>query len=192
MKLEHNMVVLLVLLIAFLGAVFGMNTAVLDKEDIIQNLTAEIQQLETENYFDSLPEEPWFHPLQAGVVSSRTGYRVNPMGGTDERLHKGIDLVAPMGAPVRAVKSGIVVEHWLAPGWHGNRLYTGHPVYGCVVVLQHKDFYSIYGHLSESYVHEGDRVTAGEIIGAVGNTGISTGPHLHFEIVVDPFEWLEQ
>lgn len=86
-------------------------------------------------------------------------------------FHSGIDLAAPPGTPVRACGAGTVTVIHSAWG------------YGLHVVIDHGGgISSLYGHLSEVDVAGGDYVTAGEVIGAVGSTGNSTGPHLHFEI----------
>lgn len=85
--------------------------------------------------------------------------------------HNGIDLRAATGTPVYAVSDGTVMEAKDNP--------TG---YGLYVALYHDDFGSLYAHLSKLLVKKGQRVKAGDIIGYSGNTGASTGPHLHFEI----------
>ena len=132
-------------------------------------------------------------PIAPVAVSSPVGYRANPMGGAEEYLHKGVDLVAPVGTPIRAVLAGIVTEHWLVPGWHWGKEYFGHPIYGAMVIIEHDNgLFSISGHLSATSVREGQKVIAGQEIGKLGNTGISTGPHLHFELVVSPLKYLEE
>jgi murein DD-endopeptidase MepM/ murein hydrolase activator NlpD len=127
-------------------------------------------------------------PLDEYWISSHSGYRDDPMGGREEsRLHKGVDLVASPGAPVRAAAAGVVVEHWPAP----NGFYQGHPIYGGLVVIDHLEgTYTLYGHLSQTFVREGERVEKGAVIGRQGSTGISTGEHLHFEVIVDPLAYL--
>ncbi len=110
-------------------------------------------------------------PLQIPlVVTSDYGYRNHPVTG-NYRLHEGIDFRAPTGTPVYASKAGKVTYAARKGG------------YGKTVSIQHEDDYSTsYGHLSRIYVSVGDFVRQGQVIGLVGNTGISTGPHLHFEI----------
>ncbi len=105
--------------------------------------------------------------------------------------HTGEDYAAPIGTDVMAAASGTVVE----AGYNG--------AYGNQVVIEHEDgYYTTYSHLSEIDVVVGQEVTAGDTIGAVGNTGNSTGAHLHFEVTqggdgwiggsfVDPHAWLE-
>ena len=141
---------------------------------------------------EQLRPPPYVPPLEELWISSGCGYRMNPMGGDTESLHKGVDLAGAVGTPVRAVRAGTVAEHWLVPGVHGGKLYRGHPVFGGYIVLDHGGgLFSCYGHLSETYVHEGWIVEAGQVIGALGETGIATGPHLHFELVVEPLGYLE-
>ena len=95
--------------------------------------------------------------------------------------HMAVDMAAEGGTPVRASDTGKVIK----VGWSDNG-------YGYRIVIDHGiDYVTIYAHLSEYYVEEGDIVTKSEVIGAVGSTGNSTGPHLHFEIrdygyLIDP------
>ena len=129
-------------------------------------------------------------PMDSFWISSGAGYRNDPMGGKEEiQLHKGMDLVGPHRAQVKAAAAGVVAEHWPAP----NGFYRGHPIYGGLVVIDHRNgTLTLYGHLSTTYVSEGDEVEAGEIIGRQGNTGISTGEHLHFEVIVNPLLFLSK
>jgi murein DD-endopeptidase MepM/ murein hydrolase activator NlpD len=123
-------------------------------------------------------------PLQ-GEISSSFGYRRGAMGGSRGNFHAGIDIRAPQGTPVRAAEDGEVV---MASYFGG---------YGRVIILAHKnDFTTLYGHNSELLVRPGDRVKKGEVIALSGNTGRSTGPHLHFEIrkgetPFDPLRFLD-
>jgi murein DD-endopeptidase MepM/ murein hydrolase activator NlpD len=95
---------------------------------------------------------------------------MHPITG-NPRLHTGTDLGAPLGTPVLAAYAGNVA---LADFLGG---------YGLTVVLDHNKFtqQTLYGHLSEIFVQPGERVEQGTVIGRVGSTGNSTGPHLHFE-----------
>ena len=105
------------------------------------------------------------------MVSSPFGWRVHPIFG-NARLHTGTDLAAPMGTPVVATYSGRVTVADFLGG------------YGLTVVLRHdnRSIETLYGHLSELFVRPGDTIQQGEVIGRVGSTGNSTGPHLHFEV----------
>lgn len=109
-------------------------------------------------------------PLPQGVVTSRYGERISPFNHK-RHFHHGIDIAAPYGTEVQAARGGTVVAT-------GNDALLGN-----YVVLQHEgNFTTIYGHLEESFVRTGQKINAGAIIGSVGSTGLSTGPHLHFEI----------
>lgn len=113
-------------------------------------------------------------PLDASWLSSAYGMRMSPLSG-EMRFHRGIDLAAAEGALVYSCKSGSVI-----------RCTKGDPIYGNYVVLKHdKGMTSIYAHLSDVFVREGDIVTGRARIGRVGKTGAATGPHLHFEIRIN-------
>jgi murein DD-endopeptidase MepM/ murein hydrolase activator NlpD/Flp pilus assembly pilin Flp len=93
--------------------------------------------------------------------------------------HHAIDIAAPIGVPVYAARAGEVIK----------ADFTEYPGYGRMIVIRHADGYqTLYGHLSASYVHLGEHVATGELIGLMGSTGRSTGSHLHFEIAKD--SWL--
>jgi murein DD-endopeptidase MepM/ murein hydrolase activator NlpD len=112
---------------------------------------------------------PLLVPVDARRISSRFGYRVDPFLNRPA-LHAGIDFVAGVGTEVHATAAGIIVS----AGWHGG--------YGQMVEIRHADGVSTrYGHLSEILVSAGEQVLAGTLIGTVGATGRSTGPHLHYE-----------
>lgn len=116
-------------------------------------------------------------------ISSTYGYRTHPITGT-KKFHKGLDIAAPQGNSVYAFADGKVIE----AGWNGG--------YGNWILIDHGNgLKSGYGHLSKISVKTGQRVGTGEKIGAVGSTGDSTGPHLHFEIIkngstVNPLNYL--
>jgi len=195
MKWNHWIIVVVVLLLMALGRMAGFNTTIgqqqeqlAEKERDVAVLEAQVAALE-----EQLQPKPYHLPLEQVWVSSGCGYRMDPMGGGTEGLHKGVDLAGPIGTPVRAVLAGVVVDHWLVPGWHYGKEYHGHPVFGGLVVIDHGDgLFTLYGHLSATCVHEDWHIEAGQVIGELGNTGISTGPHLHFEVVVDPLRYLEE
>ena len=109
----------------------------------------------------------------SGDIVSDFGYRRHPILGT-LRLHAGIDIGAPDGSDVWAAKAGEVI----LAGWNGG--------YGnCVMVAHDGGVVTLYGHMSALYVSEGQSVGQGTVLGAVGSTGLATGPHLHFETIVD-------
>jgi murein DD-endopeptidase MepM/ murein hydrolase activator NlpD len=106
-----------------------------------------------------------------------------PLGGLS-RVHHGIDLSNPIGTPVRAAGSGTVIFS----SQHPEDYFPGSASYGVAVVIEH-DFvwnnqviWTLYAHLDQTRVQAGDRVEMGDIIALSGNTGRSTGPHLHFEV----------
>jgi murein DD-endopeptidase MepM/ murein hydrolase activator NlpD len=108
-------------------------------------------------------------PVDAGVTSG-FGYRVHPILGY-RRFHAGIDFGASHGTVIRAADSGTVIF----AGWYGG--------YGRAVIIDHgNSLTSLYAHASAIYVREGESVQRGQAIAAVGSTGLSTGPHLHFEV----------
>lgn len=113
-------------------------------------------------------------PLSFRRISSVFGMREHPILG-DVRAHKGTDYAAAIGTPVRAIGNGIVV--FAGPrGGYGNSIDVRHP----------NGFVSRYGHMKgfAAGIRAGSRVAMGETIGYVGMTGLTTGPHLHFEILV--------
>ena len=118
-----------------------------------------------------------------GSITSRFGWRSHPILGS-RRFHAGLDFGASHGTTIRAADSGVVIF----AGWYGG--------YGNAVVIDHGDGIStLYAHSSRLYVTEGQVVRKGKPIAAVGSTGLSTGPHLHFEVrlngkPVDPLAYL--
>ena len=191
-KWEHVILIVVLILLTAFGFIAGLKTMIEDKQDTIDALQVETDKLLAWKYWKlySLKPPPFISPLKQLWVSSGVGYRMDPLGGMDaeEKLHKGVDLAAAIGTPVRAVLAGKVQEHWLPPGGP----WKGHPVMGGMIVVDHSEgLLSIYGHLSATFVHEGEYIGIGQVIGEVGNTGMSTGSHLHFELVVDPLKYLE-
>ncbi|HOJ93183.1 MAG TPA: M23 family metallopeptidase, partial [Dictyoglomaceae bacterium] len=120
-----------------------------------------------------------------GSISSKFGMRPHPILGGAPLSHTGIDIAVAYGTPIKAAASGKVIY----AGWYGG--------YGNLIILDHGgNISTLYGHLSKIVVKIGEEVAEGEIIGYVGSTGLSTGPHLHFEVrvngsPVDPAGWLK-
>jgi len=110
-------------------------------------------------------------PLPKGVISSGFGLRTDPFNSHKVQFHPGIDIAAPAGTPIFAARGGRVIAAERSP------------IYGnYVLVLHDNGWESLYGHMSKILVRYGQIVRTGDTLGLVGSTGISTGPHLHFEI----------
>ena len=113
---------------------------------------------------------PTVTPILGNYTGSGFGWRVDPFVGTGA-MHEGVDFVADIGTPVVAAAGGVVVTA------------EKHPQYGNLIEIDHgNDFTTRYAHLSKLSVKEGQVVRRGKEIGLSGNTGRSTGPHLHFEV----------
>ena len=113
----------------------------------------------------------WISPLKSYKLTSPFGMRKHPILGY-ERMHNGVDMAAPAGTPIYAAKSGKVTAASFQSGGAGN-----------YVSINHGDgFSSIYMHMTRYIVSVGDYVSAGQVIGYVGSTGLSNGNHLHFGI----------
>ncbi|MCC3144188.1 peptidoglycan DD-metalloendopeptidase family protein [Halanaerobium sp. Z-7514] len=116
-------------------------------------------------YQDRLDEKLMF-PINTRITS--------PYGPRWGRMHYGVDFAAPMGSPIRAASSGRVVFS----GWSGG--------YGKVIIIEHrKGLRTLYAHNSQLLVSERQTVDRGQVIARSGNTGNSTGPHLHFEVQIN-------
>jgi murein DD-endopeptidase MepM/ murein hydrolase activator NlpD len=110
-------------------------------------------------------------PVENGVVTAGVGWRVDPFGSGKLVFHRGIDIAVPAGTPVHATRKGRVV---LAGDDH-----RGH---GITVIIEHDNGdRTLYGHNSIVRVHLGELVEPGTVLAFSGNTGRSTGPHVHFE-----------
>jgi len=111
-------------------------------------------------------------PVKGGVVTSGVGWRLDPFGSGKLAYHRGTDIAIPVGTPVRTTRTGRVVH----AGIHG-----GH---GATVIIQNDDGdRALYGHNSALMVRVGERVDAGTTIALSGNSGRSTGPHIHYEVL---------
>ena len=133
--------------------------------------------------FERLANTPSILPTPGWLSSHYTQSRFHPILH-ESRAHEGIDVSAPMGAPIVAPASGIVKSVGREAGY-GNTLEIDH---GNGIVTR-------FAHCSRIVVREGARVTRGQIVATVGNTGLSTGPHLHYEVhvngkPVDPLKYI--
>ena len=115
-------------------------------------------------------DRPSAMPLAARALTSRFGMRSHPVLG-GYRMHSGVDLAAPTGTPVSATGAGVVTF----ANWSGG--------YGLLVAVDHGNgMQTRFGHLSRLLVSNGQKVARGQLLGLVGSTGRSTGPHLHYEM----------
>jgi murein DD-endopeptidase MepM/ murein hydrolase activator NlpD len=157
-----------------LGVLDDLDQRARDLEE--RALREEVSLQEIRGYLDDRTSLINAYPSEwpvRGWVTSRYGWRTGPHSGA-RRLHTGIDIAAPRGTPIVAAADG----HVVFAGYHS--------AYGNLVVVDHG--YGIttkHAHTSRILVAVGDRVLRGDVIARVGNTGRSTGPHLHFELLQD-------
>ena len=176
--------------LASIAAAFKVNvTVLLDANDLTQETLSVGQQLFIPGAALSAFElrkalgELFIYPIH-GRLTSPFGYRSDPFTGT-KSFHTGIDLAAPTGTAVKATLDGKVAETGV------NRIYGNY-----VIITHDRGYQSLYGHLSAIHAKRGQYVTQGTVVGEVGSTGYSTGPHLHLSIykngsLIDPFSVLK-
>ena len=152
------------------------------QEDLMQEIAAKEAELKEAKYDEELKrlamqgENPpsnatWITPVSGARLTSPFGQRLHPVLKV-YRMHNGIDLAIAQGTPIYATRAGKVTRTAYQAGGAGN-----------YVSINHLDgFASIYMHMTHYVVKEGQSVSAGQLIGYVGSTGISTGPHLHFGV----------
>lgn len=168
------------------------------RERLLERMHEDLQRLEREIAFreqsfktltdylkrqkDKLAATPSIWPSQ-GFVSSEYGPRQSPFTGRRQH-HTGIDIAAPLGTPIAAPADGVVTYSGKLGG------------YGYAIVINHGFGHkTFYGHNQKNIVKEGDRVKRGQVIGYVGNSGYSTGSHVHYEVLVndtpvDPMKYI--
>jgi murein DD-endopeptidase MepM/ murein hydrolase activator NlpD len=154
-----------------------------EEQDLTNQIIAEQRRRDNTDALDALRStEGYVWPTDGGI-GSYFGNRVHPVLGYS-RLHGGLDIGGRMGQPIWAAKEGVVIM----AGRNGG--------YGNTIVVDHGNgVATLYGHQSSFVISKGDYVETGQHIGNVGSTGLSTGPHLHFEVridggVVDPLPYL--
>ena len=152
------------------------------QEDLMQEIAAKEKELKEAKYDEYLAklalqgENPpsdatWVTPVSGWKLTSPFGMRTHPILKT-QRMHNGIDMACAQGTPIYATRAGKVTQASYQAGGAGN-----------YVSINHLDgFSSIYMHMTHYVVSVGQTVSAGQLIGYVGSTGLSTGPHLHFGI----------
>jgi murein DD-endopeptidase MepM/ murein hydrolase activator NlpD len=140
-------------------ALFDTKVKELDEAlDLLDKMKSEVKRL------------PIANPSAGHSISSTFGVRKDPLLGTPA-MHSGMDFRAPMGSDARVTAAGTVIS----AGWNGG--------YGRMVEVRHAGGFSTrYGHLSKILVKEGQELSAGDVVGKVGSSGRSTGPHLHYEV----------
>lgn len=109
-----------------------------------------------------------------GAVTSNFGYRRNPFTGAGREFHSGIDFRGRVGDSIQSTGNGVVSFAGLKGGFGR-----------CVIIKHNEILQTLYAHLQQIHVEEGQQVNSGQVIGLLGNTGRSTGPHLHYEIIVN-------
>jgi murein DD-endopeptidase MepM/ murein hydrolase activator NlpD len=155
----------------------------LDRQVSLQEKSLLEVRDEIEQQADFLRCVPSIRPLVGGSISSLFGRRRDPFTGQWEP-HMGLDIVAPTGTPIYATADGKVI------------LARREPAYGKTVVIDHGNGYKTrYAHMHRFYVTKGQKIQRGDPIGEVGNTGRSSGPHLHYEVMVnnqhqDPLDFM--
>lgn len=149
---------------------FAALTDIRDKSSVqLQGLSTLLKELQ--GYRVRLSQTPTISPVQ-GFVTSFYGRRSSPFTG-EAKMHQGVDIAAPMGSPIRAAANGTVIRAGTAEDY-GNFIEIAH---GFGVTTR-------YAHASKLLVKTGTRVSKGDLIGLVGATGRTTGPHLHYEVEV--------
>lgn len=149
---------------------FAALSDIRDKSSVqLQGLSTLLKELQ--GYRIRLSQTPTISPVQ-GLVTSFYGVRSSPFTG-ETKMHKGVDIAAPMGSPIKAAANGTVVRAGTADDY-GNYVEIAH---GFGVVTR-------YAHAQKILVRVGTRVSKGDLIGLVGATGRTTGPHLHYEVEV--------
>ena len=161
-----TMMILIIFLFVSCKSEEEMNTAVLS-QNIVKENEERVAVKETKKSVNSILMS-LSNPTKGGYITSVFGERWG-------RLHKGIDISGNIGDPVMASFDGVVKSRFYEKDGYGN-----------IIILKYSNgLETRYAHMNSFKVKEGDRVKKGDIIGSVGNTGRSTGPHLHFELRIN-------
>jgi murein DD-endopeptidase MepM/ murein hydrolase activator NlpD len=145
------------------GGPVDTNDTTIDEPEV----ESELKQIETTSNPDNIPNV-WAH---LGKINNEFGFRRNPFGGRTYEFHPGMDIDGERGDLINATAAGTISK----AGWQGG--------YGNMVEIDHGNgLITRYGHMSKLNVEVGDSVTRGQLIGFIGSTGRSTGPHLHYEL----------
>ncbi len=130
--------------------------------------------LENQNIKDFINALPSTNPVSAAFITSKFGPRIHPVTGK-LTMHEGLDFVPSFDQNAKTVLPGIIESAEYDPAGYGKVVLVSHP----------HGIKTLYGHLDSIYVAKGQKVEAGTVLGKIGNTGLSTGKHLHFEILVN-------
>lgn len=186
-----NITLYFVALLFFPALAIGQPNDLLDRKSEIERSTKKVYSVtEFQRIADSLQmtidefcDFPIIFPIKTPErISSGFGWRRHPIRKV-RQFHTGIDIPKVKGTPVYATGNGVIVRKSYGSG------------YGNFVEIQHAgDFQTLYAHLSKTMVNVGDSVNIAQQIGCVGNTGVSTGSHLHYEVrkgkrFLNPKEW---
>lgn len=167
-----------------MSKIYELERKILSRSNTFSELRVVVDNIHLNS--PNFTEFPTIIPLRPGTykrVSSMFGVRNHPILKV-EKFHQGLDISAPYGTLVYAPAHGYVKE--VNPNAKG---------YGMKILIEHKfGFKTIFGHLSEPLIKVGQEVNVGDVIAKVGSTGLSTGPHLHYEILkngfkIDPIEF---
>ncbi len=151
-----------------------LQTALADLDQLSNQRTDVMTVIESRLFEQKIKKMmvPTQAPVQTGILGSTFGWRIDPFTGRTA-LHTGLDFPSEPGTPIYAAAGGVVVTQ------------EYHPQYGNMIEIDHgNDLVTRYGHSSRVFVKKGDLVKRGQKIAEVGTTGRSTGPHLHFEVLV--------
>lgn len=145
-----------------------------EHENLVETLSANIEEFADAAYLD-WNSIPILSPIRTSDIirlSSDYGVRIHPVYNI-KIMHKGLDLAGIMNTDIRSTANGKVI-----------RCRRSRYNYGNYIIIEHSNGYSTrYAHLNDIFVSVGDTVQAGDKIGALGTTGLSTGPHLHYEVL---------
>lgn len=144
-----------------------------ESQTLVKSLQALVLPQQVPRSLQAQPHKIEFPIAINSPVTSEFGWRIHPITG-ERRFHSGMDFGAAKGSPIYAVDAGRV-ESAGDKGGYGN----------AVVIRHNARISTLYGHASQLYVSTGQWVQRGQMIAAVGSTGLSTGPHLHFEVRVN-------
>jgi len=159
-----------------------------EMEDIFRSMFYNTEQ---EEHFDAFLEQGHGNRQLMGSpfdfrwrndVSSLFGWRIHPISGSVS-MHRGLDIAMPTGTPVQAAHTGIVTRAEYEAGGYGHWIEIREVIESTLWFAPNTVLITRYAHLNERLVSVGQEVTEGDIIGLVGSTGSSTGPHLHFEVI---------